>query len=154
MKLKEKYSPRQISHLAIFKESDWQLKTYSILHQDRELDNKLIEVAQKLAIKTLPKIAKTPNRYGLGFINVHQGKSYDFVSIAYWAYDSELKTQNYIRGSSTSYQLEAIVSNEISTDIWDIQLISFETSAWIKHILKTKTPKPENYLAATLNELV
>ncbi len=154
MELKEQYSPRQINHLGIFEESDWQLKTYSILQKERELDNKLIKTAQGLAIKTLPRPAKNPDRYGLGFINVHQGKSYDFVSIAYWAYNTELKMQSYIRGSSTSYQLEAIISNEISSDIWDIQLISFETKAWIKHILKAEQINIEDYLNDTLSKLI
>ncbi len=153
MELKEKYTPRQIQHLEIFEKSAWRLKTYSILHQDKKLDLELIKAAQNFAVDSLPQPAQNPNRYGLGFINVHQGKSYDFVSIAYWAYDTELKMQNYIRGSSTSYQLE-IASNEISSDIWDIQLISFESSAWIKHILKAPEPKPENYLNESLNELI
>ena len=154
MKLKEKYAPRQIKLLEIFEKSDWQLKTYSILYRDKDLDKDLVRAAQNLAIKTLPQPAQTQNRYGLGFINVHQGQSYDFVSIAYWAYETELKIQNYIRGSSTSYELEKIAPEEISIDIWDIKLISFESSAWVEHILKADKPEPQSYLAARLNELI
>ena len=150
MKLSEPYSSRKINFVELFSDKNWRLKTYNILHGSRTSDRELIVSTQEFALKTLPQPASGNNRYGLGFVSIHQGKTYDFVTIGYWAYDTELKLTSYLRGSSTSYDLQAVAADEISHDIWDIKLMSFEAEAWTKHILRASKPEPDKYLADTL----
>ncbi len=146
MKPSEIYTARKINFVGIHSHNDWRLKTYNILYKDRVIDSELISFAQKFAIDILPQPAITPNRYGLGFVSIHQGKTYDFVAIGYWVYDTELKLTTYLRGSSTSKELQAVASDEISHDIWDIRLMSFEADSWAKHMLMKTTADPEKYL--------
>ncbi len=154
MKPQETYQARQIKCLGLYKEQGWQLKLYSILHPDKQQNDRLIEAAKKVALEFCPQPALTPRHYGVGFISVHQGKSYDFVTVAYWAYDSELRYQAYMRPSSSSEWLEPVTSNELSNDVWDIRLLAFERDAWLHNILRSPKPDLEAYLKEQLSETI
>jgi len=151
MQLKEPYNPRSITALEPFSSKGWQLKLYSILYADKQLDADLLSAAKNTALAFLPQPAVTRNHYGAGFITVHQGKSYDFVTVAYWTYDTELHHQTYMRPSSASERLE-LLTGELSTDVWDLRVLAFERDAWVKTILQASTPDLEAYLNTQLNE--
>lgn len=149
--LTESYQARHIDHLGIHSTEGWRLKVYSIRHQDKALNPDLIEAAKDSALSFLPQPATSPHHYGLGFISVHQGKSYDFVTVAFWNYDTELKHQSYMRASSSSVALEPITA-ELSTDVWDLRVLAFERDAWLNTILKPERPDVTAYLNTQLNE--
>lgn len=156
MILKEPYRPRAIHALELHEEKGWRIKVYNILHSSKDRDNALVEAAKGAALDTLPQPAVTPDRSGVGFLNVHQGRSYDFVTVAWWAYETELRQVTLTRPSSTSYRLDASEANsEISSDVWDLRLLAFERDAWLETVLTRKGgPDVEGYLEARLNEEV
>lgn len=154
MKPTEPYLARAIRFLELFEKQGWRLKVYSILHSDKALDQNLIEASKETALTFLPQPALTPRHYGLGFISVHQGKSYDFVTVAYWVYDSELRHQTYMRPSTSSARLEPVSGDELSSDVWDIRLLSFERDAWLHNVLRSPKPDLEAYLKEQLSETV
>ena len=151
MQLKEPYQPRHIRFLEQL-ETPWRLKIYSILHQSKTLNPDLVEAAKQTALSFLPQPAVTPNHYGVGFVSVHQGKSYDFVTVGYWTYDTELRHQTYLRASSSSLELEPLTSNDLSLDVWDLRLLAFERDAWVAEVLRAQTPSLDGYLAQRLEE--
>jgi hypothetical protein len=148
----ESYQSRQIKFLDIFTSQGWALKVYSILHPDKTLSPELIEAAKQTALEFLPS-SNEPGHYGVGFISVHQGKSYDFVTVGYWNYSTELRHQTYMRPSSADVTLEALTASELSSDVWDIHLLGFERDAWVD-VLKSNDPKVEIYLTKQLLETV
>ena len=148
----ESYQTRQIQFLEIFSQQGWQLKVYSILHPDQQLSPELVQVAKDTALEFLPDSSE-PGHYGVGFIGVHQGKSYDFVTVGYWNYSTELRHQTYMRPSSDTPTLEALTASELSSDVWDIRLLAFERDVWLE-VLKSAEPKVEDYLARRLSEAV
>ncbi len=154
MNLTEPYQSRAITCLELYEAKDWQIKVYSILHQDKSLNQQLIDAAKETATLFLPQPAQTPRHYGVAFINVHQGKSYDFVTIAYWAFESELIHQSYMRPSSSSEQLEPLTASELSSDVWDIRLLSFERDAWLHNVLRSPKPDVQAYLREQLSETI
>ena len=148
----EPYQQRQIKFLEIYKEQGWQLKVYSILHPDKTLSPELIQVAKQTALEFLPT-GNEPGHYGVGFISVHQGKSYDFVTIGYWNYSTELRHQTYMRPSSADITLEALTASELSSDVWDIRLLAFERDAWVD-VLKSQSSSADAYLGRTISETI
>jgi len=154
MNLTEPYQSRTIDCLDLIELKDWRIKLYSILHHEKSLNNDLLEAAKETALSFLPQPAVTARHYGVAFINVHQGKSYDFVTIAYWAFESELIHQSYMRASSSSERLEPLVSSELSSDVWDIRLLSFERDAWLHNVLRSPKPDVEAYLKEQLSETI
>ena len=151
MQLREPYQARNIRFLELHEAQNWRLKVYSILYGDKATDSDLIVAAKDTALTFLPQPAITPNYYGVGFISVHQGKSYDFVTVAYWTYDTELHHQTYMRPSSSSSALEPL-KGELSLDVWDLRLLAFERSAWVETILQAEPPGLDAYLAKRLDE--
>ena len=131
----------------------WQLKRYSILYGDKTLNDQVVTAARNVAADFLPQPATAPSHYGVGFVSVHQGKSYDFVTLAYWTYDTELRHQSYMRPSSSSAAL-APVTSELSSDVWDLRLLAFEREAWINTVLSAAEPDLSAYLKTTLSETV
>jgi hypothetical protein len=146
----EPYVPRTIRFVDLYEAQGWKLKLYSILHPDKTSSPHLLEAAKQTALDFLPDTDE-PGNYGVGFISVHQGKSYDFVTVGYWTYSTELRHQSYMRASSGSSELETITT-ELSSDVWDIRLLAFERDAWLSKVLKSA--KVEDYLAERLNETV
>ncbi len=72
----------------------------------------------------------------MGFVSVHQGSSYDFVTVAHWAYETELHAKTYLRASSESSRLEPTTAGAISSDVWDLRLLAFERDAWVDIVLR------------------
>ena len=145
------YQPRTITPLEFFEAKGWRFKIYSILYKDKPLDFALIEAAKETALDFVPQPATTPKHYGVGFVSIHQGQSYDFVTVGYWAFESELKHQTYMRPSSSSAKLETLTANELSMDVWDIKVLAFERDAWLKTVLQASKANLDNYLAEQLN---
>lgn len=153
MKLKEPYQPRTIHFLELWQEDDWTLKIYNIRFTGKAPNPSLVEASKEAARKLLPQPARTPDRYGVGFIGIHQGKSYDFVTVAWWAYDTELHQQTFMRPSSLTHALEPVTGSELSSDVWDLRLLAFERDAWVQEVLTRKPgPSLEGYLSRRLEE--
>ena len=158
MILKEPYQPRTIRALELLEARGWRIKVYSILHASKARDDALIEAAKGAALELLPQPAVTLDRYGVGFVNVHQGKSYDFVTVAWWAYETELCQITLTRPSSASYRLEPLTTSdsaELSSDVWDVRLLAFERDAWLETVLTREGgPDLKGYLERRLTEEV
>lgn len=148
----EPYQPRTIQFVDLYDSQGWKLKVYSILHPDKTLNAQLIEAAKRTALDFLPD-ATEPGHYGVGFVSVHQGKSYDFVTVGYWTYSTELRHQSYMRASSATATL-APISTELSSDVWDLRLLAFERDAWVNKMLEAESAKVEAYLGERLSETV
>ena len=87
--------------------------------------------------------------YGVGFVGIHQGASYDFVLVAYWAYETELRFQTWMSPSTQSYRLEQVRAGELSADVWDLALLAWEREAWVERVLRPADGDVEAYLDAT-----
>jgi hypothetical protein len=148
----EPYQPRTIHFVEIHEAQGWKLKVYNILHPNKTPNPQLIGAAKQTALDFLPGHSE-PGHYGVGFISVHQGKSYDFVTVGYWTYSTELRHQSYMRASSAAATL-APITTELSSDVWDIRLLGFERDAWVNEVLAANATTPDGYLAKRLSETV
>ena len=146
------YRPRRIRFVGLDEAKGWRLKTYTILHHSKEESEALLDAARDTAFASLPQPASSPDRYGVGFIVVHQGASYDFVTVAHWAYQTELRSQTYMRPSSGSFLLEPVSGSELSADVWDLRLLAFERDAWVESVLRPERADLDAYLGRTLEE--
>jgi len=146
------YRPRLIRFTGIEEGKGWRLKAYTILHHSKQPSEALRTAARDAALAALPQPAVSPDRYGVGFVAVHQGSSYDFVTVAHWAYQTELRSQTFMRPSSASFTLEPVSGSELSADVWDLRLLAFERDAWVETVLRPQQADLGAYLARTLEE--
>lgn len=146
------YHTRHIGFDGVDTVRGWRLKRYTILHPTRTPLDGLTEAALDTAAAFLPQPPVTADRYGVGWVAVHRGSSYDFVTVAYWCYQTELRSQTYMRPSSGSFLLEPLSGSELSSDVWDLRLMAFERDAWVEAALRPASADLDAYLARHLDE--
>lgn len=145
------YHPRSVRSTGLHEAAGWRLKRYAILHRDREVDPELDAAALAAAAERLPPSGEGPEHYGVGFVAVHRGASWDYVTIGFWAYQSELRLTGLMRASSDRVRLEPVAGNELSSDVWDLALLAHEREAWVRHALLPGRADLDAYLADTLD---
>jgi hypothetical protein len=151
----EPYVPRHIHFVELWREGVWSLKLYTILHPSKTASPEVLGACKAAVAEFLPQPAVTPERYGVGFLSLHRGKSYDFISLGWWAYETELHQQSFIRPSGQLGVLEPLSGTELSSDVWDLRLLAFEREIWLEEVLKQPDEDClERYLARRLSESV
>lgn len=146
------YQARRIGFDGVETMRGWRLKRYTILHPSRTPLPGLSDAALDTAASFLPQPPVTAERYGVGWVSVHRGASYDFVTVAYWCYQTELRSQTYMRPSSGSFLLEPLSGSELSSDVWDLRLMAFERDAWVTCVLRPDRADLDTYLERHLDE--
>lgn len=146
------YHARRIAFDGLEEAEGWRLKVYSVLHHERERQPELMRAAAETALAWLPQPAVTPERYGVGVLSVHRGASYDFVTVSYWCYQTELRSHAFMRPSSGSFLLEPVAASELSWDVWDLRLLAFEGDAWVAEFLRPGRDDLGPYLSRRLTE--
>ncbi|MCP3027713.1 GNAT family N-acetyltransferase [Halobacillus sp. A5] len=91
IKIQSDYHKRPIRFIELWEDGGWSLKVYGISYLSDYPSNKLIDTSKELARDTLPFPAVTNNRYGLGFIGVHEGSGANFIFVDWWSNEIELK---------------------------------------------------------------
>lgn len=151
-KLIKPYKPRPIRFIELWEESGWRIKVYGIAY-NRELPRReLIESAKKVARERLPQPANTPNRYGAGFLGIHDGRGANFVFVDWWADENELHHHVYISPSEQTQQLRYASPADAQACVWDLFVLSFERQAWLETVLTNPAGGDiEAYLQRRLN---
>jgi hypothetical protein len=154
IKLAEPYEPRPIHCLDVWEHAGWRLKLYSIACNRPTARAALVDAAQAAARERLPQPAVTPDRYGVGFLGVHDGRGVNFVFVDWWADENELHHHVYISPVDQPDRLEYRTSGSIAC-VWDLRVMAFERQAWIDTVLANPAgPDLDAYLARQLNEAV
>ena len=148
------YAERHIRFHAVVERDAWRLKAYHLLHGQKQPDGALMGAALDEAFAWLPGPDDGPVHYGVGFVGVHQGASFDFVLVAYWAYETELRFQTWMRPTSQSYRLEPVRAGELSADVWDLALLAHERRAWVERVLRPAGGDLEAYLEDSITSIL
>jgi prepilin-type processing-associated H-X9-DG protein len=153
--LQEPYKPRPIRFLELWQESGWRMKVYGIAY-NRDLPRReLVEAAKRVARQRLPQPAITSNRYGAGFLGIHDGRGANFVFVDWWADENELHHHVYISPAGQPTQLRYATEADSKACVWDLHVMNFERQAWLDTVLTNPAGVDlEAYLAQRLNEEV
>jgi len=79
--LKGPYKRRPVRPLGLWEWRGWRMKVYGISSAGEGPSASLVEAAEGIARRLLPEPAAVADRYGLGFIIVHEGADGDFVFV-------------------------------------------------------------------------
>jgi len=152
-KLNEPYKPRPIRFLELWEESGWRMKVYGIAYNRGLPRRELIETAKSVARECLPQPAITANRYGVGFLGIHDGRGANFVFVDWWADENELHHHVYISPAAQPHQLRYASPADAKACVWDLCVMSFERLAWMETVLTNPAGVDvEAYLTRHLNE--
>ena len=157
MQLLEPYGKRPVRPLGLHEHDGWRLKVYSIAYGKDLADAVLIEVATLLAGEHLPEATGdgVEERYGVGFLGVHEGRGSDFVFLDWWQNENELHHHTWVAQKGRPIEFEYVTPSGLSACVWDLSVICFERQVWLEAVLANPFgPDIEAYLERRLDAMV
>lgn len=156
MAIRKEYRRRPVRFLELAEREGWRLKVYGIRFQSgpefQTPDKALVQAAIARAFDSLERPATSSDRYGVGFLIVHQGQDRNWVLLDWW-YDSEiLKQRLFSSAIDKPLELSSVLQSDIVACTWEMAVLGFERDAWVKTVLDNPGgPDFESYCAQHLN---
>lgn len=155
MKLIEPYEKRRVRCIDLWDIDDWRLKVYGITYAGSAPRADLVEAARMQASEAYPTPAITENRYGRGFVGVHDGRGADFLFYCWWENENELGHRVFAGPKSSLPELPEQNGAQIRACTWDVTVIAHERDAWVRHVLANPLgPDLDAYLEDQLDALL
>jgi hypothetical protein len=152
MTLAEPYATRSVRCLTLLVIDGWRLKVYGIAYRSESPTQALVDAAVAAARKQLPRPAVSSDRYGVGFVGVHDGRGANFVFVDWWANEDELHHHAWLSSKEEPGRLRATGSDDFTACAWDLAVIGHERAAWVRHVLaRAQGPDIDAYLADRLS---
>ena len=152
IKLTEKYKKRPIRFLGLYLFEDWTVKIYGISYRNESPAVAFIENATGIAKKFLPLPAIDDDRYGAAIVIAHEGREGNFLLLDYWTGENMLSQKLFFASPENFSEFKQIQDSGLIACVWEMQVLHFESNAWIEHILKNETkPDFESYFAKQMN---
>ncbi len=143
-----RYAPRAVRALGLRQFGGWTLKLYGIAYEGGEPRPELVDAAVRAAPSALPTPAVDVNRYGLGFLGIHDGRDGNFVFVSWWQNENELQHRVFFSTPEHPARLRPATPKDPIACVWDLSVIAHEREAWIRHMLaKPSGVDAEAYLA-------
>ena len=77
----KRHTKRPIRYIEQWEHGDWRMKIYGISQDGEYPEDLLIQIAKDIAAGLLPAPALTAERYGLGFLVIHQAEMFNQIII-------------------------------------------------------------------------
>ena len=150
--LAEPYLTRPVRPAGLERHEGWTIKVYEITYGEPTLSAELRDAALVAARARLPSPAVTADRYGVGFLGIHEGRGGNFVFLDWWARENELHHHVWFSASDTPEALRPAGTEDPIACCWDLSVICHERAAWVEHVLaRPDEPDLEAYLADALD---
>jgi len=147
----EPYEKRPVNFLKEINSSGWRIKVYGISAKSEPLSKELVSEGIRAVLSHLPTPALTENRYGVGFLIIHQGTMRNWFLLDWWENEDIMHHRLF----SSPLNCPSIITSEpdrsLIACVHELRVISFESEAWIKTVLcNDKEPSFDEYLKAKL----
>jgi hypothetical protein len=152
MRLAEPYAPRPVRCLHVADLDGWRIKVCGIAYSGEVPEEGLVDAALAVARRRLPSPASSDNRYGVGFLGVHQGRASNFVFLDWWEEENELHHHVWFSSRAEPTTLREQRPADPIACAWDIAVLAHERTAWVSHVLANpRGPDLDAYLDDQLN---
>ena len=149
--LTEDYRPRRFTDLGTLEHDGWMLKITGIAYHSAEPRPELVEASLVVARDVLPRPAVSDDRYGIGYLGIHDGRGACFTFVDWWEAENELHHHTFTAPWDEPAGLEDVTGHGFVACAWDLALISHERQAWVTHVLANPNgPDLDAYLAQRL----
>ncbi len=153
--LSEPYKTRPIRFLEVFETNGWKLKVYGISALHDRPPHEFVDAIKSVATTILPQPAVMKDRYGVGFLYAHEGRSGGgYASVNWWLNENELHHYQY---EAPADRLDDLQPTEktggTSACAWDLAVIAFERQAWVETVLANDSGSDlDAYFERQMNE--
>jgi len=140
------YAPRPIRFEGLARPvKGWTIKRYGIAYGDAPVDWSGFVPALSLAEAALPMPDVESGRPGLGFVIAHQGRTGDYLVLAWWDHENELPLRIWVRRDRAEAWRPA--EHGESVCVWDLEVIWAERQAWVEAMMAPPGPDRHAYLS-------
>lgn len=152
--LSAEYEPRPIRFLELARRGEWRLKVYGIAAENDRPRAELVSAAKAVAFERLPEPAVTEDRYGVGFLIVHEGVDANFVLSDRWTGENMIHQDVFTSPLDAPTRLERLPDGPTAC-VWELYVLGFERQAWISTVLANPDgPDVDAYLGRRFNGAV
>jgi hypothetical protein len=151
IELRGPHRRRPIRFAGVHQLDDWRVKLYEIATPGRTARPELVRAAVRRAREALPRPARAADRYGVGFVIVHDAADFGFVLVDWWYGENEIHQKLFSAEPSRPGDLRPHPGDAIGC-IWELSVTDFERRAWIEDVLTNDAgPDLEVYLSRQFN---
>jgi len=146
MRVIEPYTKRSVTFLTQVDSEGWRVKVYGISANSEAVPAELVDEAIAQVLPQLPQPAVSEDRYGVGFLIIHQGKQRNWFLLDWWEHEDILFHRLFSSPLDSCRTISAEKSSATAC-VHELQVISLESEAWVKTVLGTDTePDFDAYL--------
>ncbi len=146
------YVERPIEFIEQVSSSGWQIKVYAISATSLPLPRETVSQAIKHALPQLPQPAVTEQRYGVGFLIIHQGMQRNWILLDWWEGEDIMHHKLFSSPLDDPGNITPEPDKSLIACVHELRIVTFESEAWIKTALcGDDKPGFEDYLGLRLN---
>jgi hypothetical protein len=130
---------------------DWRVKLYTIATHGQTARPALIDETLRRAPTIFPQPAHTEDRYGIGFVIVHDAATASIALYYWWESFNELHQRIYVGPRSDPAAMTQL-AHQTAGCVWELEVIDFERRAWLADVLANPAgPDIARYLGRHLD---
>ena len=130
----------------------WRIKIYGISAKSLPLPQEVVSEGMKNVLSHLPQPALTEQRYGVGFLIIHQGTMRNWYLLDWWEKEDIIHHKLFSSPLGDPGSISAESDKSLIACVHELRVISFETEAWIKTVLcRDDKSSFDSYLKLRLN---
>ena len=113
----------------------WRLKVYAISSTSLPVPNEIVSAGLENVLSHLPQPAVTENRYGVGFVIIHQGTMRNWYLLDWWEKEDIIHHKLFSSPLDNPRAIVAEPDKSLVACVHELKVVNFESDAWIKTVL-------------------
>lgn len=147
------YKKRKVYFINQASHSGWRIKVYGISANGEPLTEELVSDAVNNLLPKLPAPAVTDQRYGVGFLIIHQGTMRNWILLDWWETEDIMHHLLFSSPLDDPKSVTAEPDTTLIACVHELRVINFESEAWIKTMLSDeKKSDTDEYMALRFSE--
>ena len=143
----EPYIKRPVKFLKQVNSGNWRIKAYGISAKLESLPEELVNEGVNTVLPHLPEPPVSGDRYGVGFLIIHQGTLRNWFLLDWWEYEDILFHRLFSSPLSSPDIITPEDDSSATACVHELRVINFESEAWTKTVLSNDSePDFDEYL--------
>ena len=148
----DQYVARPIEFIDQVNSEGWRIKVYGISTKSLPLPEGIVSDVLKSVFSHLPQPAVTEQRYGVGFLIIHQGMLRYWILLDWWEKQDIIHHKLFSSPLEKPSAITAESDKSLIACVHEMRIMTFESEAWIKTVLGSDdNPDFEKYLKLRFN---
>jgi len=143
----EPYTRRPVEFIEQAEFGSWRIKVYGISATSQSVPGELATKVIDQIFPHLPQPAVTEDRYGAGFLVIHQGTLRNWFLLDWWEYEDILFHKLFSSPLADPDSIRPENRSSAMACVHELRVINFESEAWKKAVLcKDSEPDFDGYM--------